>query len=321
MGYTLAFDIESTHLSTEKGRVVSLHMQRRDTGDSFYVELNPGIPIPIESTKVHGITDEKVADAKKFADIVPLLEKAIAGASVLQAFNGSKFDVYMLQAELTRNGSKCSVLKKPLIDDLRGWQEGEPRTLEDASKRWLGKGIEDAHNASADVEAMIAVSDEMRKEFGFDEMTDLEYAAMLKGDSVTPDGRLIWKEGRVTMNWSKVHMGEPVIEVARNDPSFFQFVLSKDGDWLNHGVRSVSINAIRNSTDEEAFNSWVISEFGPPPEKEEEPEKKGSVGGPTPHKIAEAEAEAEAMQNYLETYSEEIAEVEAEHRYNMQQGE
>ena len=66
----------------------------------------------------------------------------------------------------------------------------------------------------------------------------------------------------------------------------------------------------------------MVSEFGPPPEKEEKPERKGSDAnssepdGPTPHKIFEAGAEAENMQNYLETYSEEIAEAEAEDMQN-----
>jgi len=322
MGYTLAFDIESTGLSTELDRIVSICMIRKDTGDTLYTTVNPGIPIPIESTEVHRITDVDVRDSPKFVEILPEIENLIRDASVLQAYNGSKFDVYMLQQELNRAGSKCSVLKIPIIDDLRTWQEGEPRKLEDASKRWLGHGIEDAHNASADVHAMIAESDSMREEFGFDEMSDLELAAMLKGDNVTPDGKYIWKDGRVLMNWSKKYLGRPLIEVARNDPGFLQFVLNKDGDWLNHGVRSVSINAIRNSTDEETFTKWVVSEFGPPPEKEEKPERKGSDAnssepdGPTPHKIFEAGAEAENMQNYLETYSEEIAEAEAEDMQN-----
>jgi DNA polymerase-3 subunit epsilon len=340
MGYTLAFDIESTHLNTEDGRIVSLCMTRDDTGEKYYTTVNPDIPIPSDSTEVHGLTDADVADSPSFRDILPVIEKFLDSANVLHAYNGHRFDVYILQAELTRAGSNHSVLKMPLVDNLRVWQEGEPRSLEDASKRWLGHGIEEAHNASADVDAMLAIDGEMRKEFGFDYMTDLELAAMLKGDNVTPDGKFLWEDGRVMMHWSKKHFGKPVIEVARIDPDFFQFVLSKDGDWLNHGVRSVSINAIRNSTDEEAFNSWVISEFGPPPEKEEEPERKRSDGGPTPHKIAEteaeaeamqnymeaygeeiAEAEAEAMQNYMEAYGEEIAEAEAEHRYNMQQGQ
>lgn len=284
--YTLAFDLESTGLSTERDRIVSICMLRKDTGEEFYTTVNPGIPIPAESIKVHGITDDDVRESPSFADILPDIENLVHGADVLQAYNGSKFDVWMLQEEMTRAGSKYSVLKTPIIDDKRTWQEGEPRKLEDASKRWLGHGIEDAHNASADVQAMIAVSDIMRKEFGFDEMTDMELAAMLKGSNVIPDGRYTWSaDGRVLMGWSKKYLGLPLIEVARNDPDFFDFVFSKDGDWMNHGVREVANQAILNSSNEEAFNSWVISVFGPPPENEEtQRSSSGSCpqcGGPT----------------------------------------
>jgi len=66
------------------------------------------------------------------------------------------------------------------------------------------------------------------------------------------------------MNWSKKYFGRPLIEVAKHDPGFLQFVLSKDGDWMNHGVRSVAEKAIENHSNESDFNNWVISIFGPP---------------------------------------------------------
>ena len=267
MSYTLAFDIESTHLSTEDGRIVSLCMTRTDTGEKSYTKVNPGIPIPSDSTEVHGLTDADVADSPSFRDILPAIEELLDGANVLHAYNGHRFDVYILQAELARAGSN-HVLKMPLVDNLRVWQEGEPRSLEDASQRWLGHGIEEAHNASADVDAMLALDGAMRKEFGFDDMTDLELAAMLKGDSVTPDGKFLWEDGRVMMHWSKKHFGKPVFDVVRKDIGFVDFILSKRDDWLNHGVRSILERARIHRGDEGAFTEWVVSEFGPPPTEE-----------------------------------------------------
>ena len=95
--YTLAFDIESTGLSTELDRIVSICMVRKDTGEEFYTTVNPGIPIPVDSTKVHGLTDEDVKDSPRFTEILPHVESLVEGAGVLQAYNGSKFDVYLLQ--------------------------------------------------------------------------------------------------------------------------------------------------------------------------------------------------------------------------------
>ena len=277
MGYTLAFDIESTHLSTEDGRIVSLCMTRTDTGEKYYTTVNPGIPIPSDSTEVHHLTDADVADSPSFRDILPAIEKLLDGANVLHAYNGHRFDVYILQAELTRTGSNHSVLKMPLVDNLRIWQEGEPRSLEDASKRWLGHGIEEAHNASADVDAMLAIDGEMREEFDFDHMTDLELAALLNGDNVTPDGKFLWEDGRVMMHWSKKHFGKPVFDVVRKDISFVDFILEQRGDWMNHGVRSILERARIHRGDEEAFTEWVVSEFGPPPQAEVEEDVNNST--------------------------------------------
>ena len=282
MSFTLAFDVESTGLATSTARIVSLCMIRKDTNEKFYTTVNPEIPIPSDSTEVHGLTDADVADSPSFRDILPTIEKWLDSANVLQAFNGYRFDVYILQAELTRAGSNHSVLKMPLLDDLRVWQEGEPRSLEDASKRWLGCGIEEAHNASADVDAMLAIDREMRKEFGFENMTDLELAAMLKGDNVTPDGKFLWEDGRVMMHWSKKHFGKPVIEVASSDPDFFNFILSKDGDWLNHGVRALVVKALEDPADEDGFNHWVINKFGPPPAEDEDKKKISASSPPCP---------------------------------------
>ena len=63
MSFTLAFDVESTGLATSTARIVSLCMIRKDTNEKFYTTVNPEIPIPSDSTEVHGLTDADVADS------------------------------------------------------------------------------------------------------------------------------------------------------------------------------------------------------------------------------------------------------------------
>lgn len=60
--------------------------------------VNPGEPIPAESTDVHGITDAMVAGAPSFAEILPDLARAIAGRRVL--IYNREFDVERLRHEL-----------------------------------------------------------------------------------------------------------------------------------------------------------------------------------------------------------------------------
>src|SRR5262249_41477271 len=62
--------------------------------------LNPGCPIPAETTAVHGIKDEDVANAPSFAEVAhEILE--VLGPAVPAAYN-AEFDRKFLLAELDR---------------------------------------------------------------------------------------------------------------------------------------------------------------------------------------------------------------------------
>ncbi|EPX80611.1 3'-5' exonuclease [Litoreibacter arenae] len=68
----VVFDSETTGLNPEKDKVVQLGAVRVINGKLVPGEvydslINPGVPIPASSTKVHGIDDAMVADAPDFA--------------------------------------------------------------------------------------------------------------------------------------------------------------------------------------------------------------------------------------------------------------
>ena len=63
------FDLETTGLDLKQDRIVELaFIKWTPHGDILERErrFNPGIPIPPESTAVHGITDADVADELEF---------------------------------------------------------------------------------------------------------------------------------------------------------------------------------------------------------------------------------------------------------------
>ena len=73
----IALDLETTGLDVADGRVVQigavamrgpvvLSEPRIDT------HVDPGIPIPATSTRIHGITDADVADAPRFHKLIGL---------------------------------------------------------------------------------------------------------------------------------------------------------------------------------------------------------------------------------------------------------
>lgn len=60
-------DLETTGLDVNKDRIVQIGIKKLIQNEKpiYFLKLvNPTIPIPVEATKVHGITDEMVADRR-----------------------------------------------------------------------------------------------------------------------------------------------------------------------------------------------------------------------------------------------------------------
>jgi DNA polymerase III subunit epsilon len=68
------------------------------TGKSFRAYLNPGRPVPPETTKVHGLTDEFLADKPKFADVVEEFLEFIGDAALV--IHNASFDLKFINSEL-----------------------------------------------------------------------------------------------------------------------------------------------------------------------------------------------------------------------------
>ncbi|MDA0577088.1 MAG: 3'-5' exonuclease [Verrucomicrobia bacterium] len=100
----VAFDIETTDLSRDYGRVIEIGAVKFRNNHVIHRKawlINPGIPIPPAVTGVHGITDAMVADAPAFSKAYAEFLNFI-GESVLLAHN-ARFDVGFLEAEARRN--------------------------------------------------------------------------------------------------------------------------------------------------------------------------------------------------------------------------
>jgi DNA polymerase III subunit epsilon len=98
-------DTETTGLSPDNGdrliEVGCLEMvNRRLTGKHLHLYVNPERPSSEEAIKVHGITNEFLADKPRFAEIVEELLAYVAGAEVI--IHNAAFDVGFLDAELKR---------------------------------------------------------------------------------------------------------------------------------------------------------------------------------------------------------------------------
>ena len=100
----LAFDLETTGVSTQYDRVVQLALIGADeTGGEVHYErlVNPRRPIPAGASGVHGIYDHDVRSKGDFSTVADEVAALIEGA-IIVGHNVRKFDMAMLESEYLR---------------------------------------------------------------------------------------------------------------------------------------------------------------------------------------------------------------------------
>lgn len=96
-------DTETTGWSPDNGdRIIEVAAARFDPqtgtlGETFHHYLNPGFPVPPQSTAIHGITNEMLEDKPSFIDIANDLERFVNGTRLV--IHNASFDVRFLTAE------------------------------------------------------------------------------------------------------------------------------------------------------------------------------------------------------------------------------
>jgi DNA polymerase-3 subunit epsilon len=134
-------DTETTGLEPSEGhKVIEIAaveiVNLLPTGREFHYIINPGRPIPQETTDIHGITDDMVADKPRFSEIVDEFLDFL-GDSPFIAHNAD-FDVRFLNAELA--ACRRPSLQNPVIDTIvlarRLGHAKANRTLDDFCRKF-----------------------------------------------------------------------------------------------------------------------------------------------------------------------------------------
>lgn len=146
-------DVETTGLDPIGDRVIEVGIIRFEGGEvvETYGELiNPERPIPADSTRITGITDDDVADKPTFAELAPEIHKRLQGVGIV-AYNLS-FDRSFMRNELERCGYAWPD-DAPTLDPLifaRQFFKNHPRKNLGAISKLLGIPLEEAHRATHD---------------------------------------------------------------------------------------------------------------------------------------------------------------------------
>ena len=136
------FDTETTGLSPESGdRIIEIGcvemVDRRLTGRNLHFYVNPERRSHEDAVKIHGLTDEFLADKPFFAAIADELLEYLAGAEII--IHNAGFDVGFLNEELRRLGRpKFATLAGKITDSLSMAREmfpGKANSLDALCKR------------------------------------------------------------------------------------------------------------------------------------------------------------------------------------------
>lgn len=146
-------DVETTGLSPRTARVCELaaiSFRGLERVGTMAELINPGVPIPPEVSRIHGITDAMVKDSPRFDRVVLKLIDMLE-SSVIVAHN-AEFDMGFLKAECERSWAK--IPERPVLDTLalarRNWKFKSNRLGNIAAE--LNISCEGWHRALTDVE-------------------------------------------------------------------------------------------------------------------------------------------------------------------------
>ena len=230
----VVFDIESTGVSPRKDRIIELAaIKLMPDGEEISKcwLMNPGVPIPPETTAIHGISDEIVKDCPTFADKAEEIFEFFRGCD-LSGFNADRFDIPCLEEEFARVGMAFAPSARKHVDVQRIYHKKEPRDLSAAVRFYLGRNHDGAHGAEADTRATLEVlKAQMAKYSDLPATVDEMDEYLVPHDPMNADraGTLRWKDGELTINFGK-KKGENLKKLLLNEPNYLKWILKGDFD-------------------------------------------------------------------------------------------
>ena len=253
------FDLETTGVNITTDRIVEICVVKLMPDGEKIVKthrINPTIPIPIESSLIHGIYDEDVKDKPTFSQLAQGLNQFLVGCD-LGGFNIIRFDVPVLVEEFLRINIDFDISNRKLIDAQRIFHMMEPRNLSAAYKFYCDKKLEGAHGAEADtlatcdvfisqiqryenrvltddngVETMPIVNDMA----AIHELTALQFADLA--------GRIGFNDkGEEIFNFGK-YKNMTVKDIFTKDPSYYDWMMK--GDFALNTKKKITEIKLRN---------------------------------------------------------------------------
>lgn len=158
----VALDLETTGLNPARDRIIQLGLcclPADEAAPDWQQLVNPGIAIPPQNTKIHGIDDAMVTSAVAVGSIFPQLRQRVSGRVILGYNIG--FDLAVLEAESQRHGVEWAWQHALCLRQLARLVFGPEKMLImgdlDALARHYGVSTEARHSALGDARMTAAI--------------------------------------------------------------------------------------------------------------------------------------------------------------------
>ncbi len=237
------FDLETTGVNISHDRIIEIAMIKMMPNGDIHRKVslvNPTIPIPLESSLIHGIYDDDVKDKPTFKEVAKEYARFLEGTD-LAGFSIVKFDVPMLVEEFLRAGVEFDYERKRIVDAQKIFHLMEKRTLSAAYQFYLQKNLEDSHSAEADAEASMDILIAQLSKYDGQEVTDGigNKLGTIKNDMdilgkltlsnfVDLAGRMAVNEkGQEIFNFGK-HKNKQVLAVLKEEPAYYDWMMNGD---------------------------------------------------------------------------------------------
>ena len=226
------FDLETTGINVGKDKIVEiciLKVQKDASEECKTWRVNPGIPIPKESSDIHGITDDMVKDCPMFPELALEIYNFIKDAD-LSGYNSNRFDLPLLAEEFLRADIDFDMKNRRSIDVQSVFFKMEPRTLTAAYRFYCNKELVGAHGAEADTRATFEIlkaqvdryeelrgDSESLAQFTQPTQPNADLAGMIKFNA----------QGDEIFNFGK-HKGKKVTDILDREPGYYAWMQNAD---------------------------------------------------------------------------------------------
>ena len=226
------FDLETTGIDAASDRIVEICILKvfpDGRREALVERLNPERPIPPEATAVHGISDQDVAGCPRFRERAAAYLAMLEGAD-LSGYNVQRFDIPLLRRELKDVGMDMPMEGVRVVDAMAIYHRKERRDLSAAVRFFLGRELDGAHSASADVAATAEVLDAQLARYDDLPKTVEELEAWcnpVRQDAVDRSGKFQWKNREIVFTFGK-YRDRTLASVCDTNRGYLEWVLRSD---------------------------------------------------------------------------------------------